>query len=226
MEKVSKSQVFAIILILSGVILLLKTPIQNALIKYVISKNQLETLTTEIIQENASIAGEFDFDQTVNVDWDQVVAGYQSRDNLPVIGGLAIPSLSLRLPLMKGLANENLIAGVGTMIPEQQMGKGNYALVGHNMGRTGVLFSDIQYIELGTTIYLTDLENIYVYEVTGLEMLSPTRVEVLNEVPGKNVLTLITCSNDLQSRWICRGELSETIPYEEASEEIIEALKI
>lgn len=206
--------------------LLLKEPIQSVIIKWTISQNHLEKVTVAQIRTNAQTAGEFDFDQTVNVDWNQVVKGYQSRTDLPVIGELGIPSLSLRLPIFKGLANENLIAGIGTMSPEQKMGLGNYSLVGHNMGRRGVLFSDIQYITIGETIYLTDLENVYIYEVTGLEMLSPSRVEVLEEVPGKNVLTLVTCSNDLQMRWICRGELVDQIPIQDASEEIMAVLQL
>lgn len=216
----------AVLLIVSGVLLLLKEPIQNYLIKQMVNQNQVTTVTAEVIRENEQVEAEFDFDQTVSVNWEQVLAGYQNRTDLPVIGGMAIPSIELQLPILKGLSNENLIAGAGTMTPDQVMGEGNYALVSHNVVRPGVLFSDVQYMSIGDLIYLTDLENIYIYEVNRLEMISPTQVEVVEDVPGKQIVTLVTCSNDILMRWVCQGDLREIVPLAEATPEMAEILEL
>lgn len=50
-----------------------------------------------------------------------------------------------------------------------EMGKGNYALAGHNMSNLGpkVLFSPLYYrAKVGQKIYLTDMKNVYTYKIT------------------------------------------------------------
>lgn len=213
-------------MIVAGILLLLKEPFQNYLIKSTIKDNQVTTLTKEEIHQNNEVPADFSFDQAVNVDWDGVMEGYRNRTYLPVIGGLSIPSIDLRLPVLKGLSNDNLYAGAGTMTPDQEIGKGNYALASHNILQPGMLFSEVQYMEIGDYIYLTDLEKISVYKVTYLERVSPSRVELVDEVPDKKLITLVTCSNDVLMRWVCQGELVETVALEDASEEMAVALEL
>ncbi len=216
----------AVLLIVVGIGFLLLDPLQGYLIKEIIEENNSVPLSVEVVQENEQAPAEFRFDQTVPVNWEDVLAGYRSREDLPVIGGMAIPSLNLQLPVLKGLSEANLIAGAGTMTPDQKMGQGNYSLVSHNVARTGVLFTDIQYMDVGELVYITDMTHIYVYQINSLEMVSPTRVDVIEEVPGEKLLTLVTCSNDILNRWIAQGNLLEEVPLDEATDEMVAALSL
>ena len=216
----------ATIMIVAGILLLLKEPFQNYLIKNTIKDNQITSFTKEEIRENNEEPAIFDFDQAVQVDWDDVMEGYRNRTELPVIGGLSIPSIDLRLPVLKGLSNDNLYAGAGTMTANQQIGEGNYSLASHNILQPGMLFSDVQYMEIGDNIYLTDLEKISIYKVSYLERVSPSRVDLVEEVPNKSLITLVTCSNDVLMRWVCQGELVETVALEDATEEMVVALEL
>ena len=61
----------------------------------------------------------------------QFLKAQLSNSTLPVIGGVAIPSVAINLPIFKGLSNEALLYGAGTLSPTQKMGEGNYALASH-----------------------------------------------------------------------------------------------
>lgn len=59
--------------------------------------------------------------------------------DLPVVGGIAIPDLAINLPIFKGVTNDNLLYGAGTMKDNQVMGgENNYTLASHHVfGLTG-----------------------------------------------------------------------------------------
>ena len=113
-----------VVLIMVGVGLLLINPIQQHLIKKMTVAQPISSLSVSAIEENRNAPANFAFDQTASVNWDGLLASYDLKNELPVIGGIAIPSLDLRLPIMNGLADENLYAGAGTMSPDQVMGMG------------------------------------------------------------------------------------------------------
>lgn len=217
---------FAILLIIVGLAFLMRGYFEGFLIKRVTNDNQFNQISVETIRENEMIEGEFEFDQTANLTWEHILNGYQNREDLPVIGGLSIPSIALQLPILKGLAESNLVAGAGTMAADQRMGQGNYSLAGHNYARNQILFSDIPYMTIGDTIYITDMETIYVYELNWLEMVTPDRVDLVEEVPGRKMITLITCSLDLTMRWVGQGDLVETVAVADASAELLAALNL
>lgn len=194
--------------------------------KQIVSSNPIDTYTTELFEENKERPAQFDFDQTRPVTWESVIESHQKRTDLPVIGGLAIPSLELQLPILNGLAEENLVAGAGTMAPTQKLGQANYSLVSHNYAKTGILFSDLQYMSAGDLVYLTDLKDIYIYQVDTVEMVSPDRVDVIAEVPGEKLLTLITCSDDILNRWVSQGHLKKIVPFEQASDDLLTILDV
>lgn len=63
-----------------------------------------------------------------------------SKNNAKAVGAIAIPSVHMYLPILKGLSNDSLSTGGGTMRPDQKMGHGNYPLAGHYMTANGSLF--------------------------------------------------------------------------------------
>ncbi|PHE97365.1 class A sortase [Bacillus wiedmannii] len=134
-----------------------------------------------------------------------------SLDKKQVIGRISIPSVSLELPVLKSSTEKNLLSGAATVKENQVMGKGNYALAGHNMSKKGVLFSDVASLKKGDKIYLYDNENEYEYAVTGVSEVTPDKWEVVED-HGKDEITLITCVSvkDNSKRYVVAGDLVGT----------------
>ncbi|MDR4986261.1 MULTISPECIES: class A sortase [Bacillus cereus group] len=134
-----------------------------------------------------------------------------SLDKKQVIGRISIPSVSIELPVLKSSTEKNLLSGAATVKENQVMGKGNYALAGHNMSKKGVLFSDIASLKKGDKIYLYDNENEYEYAVTGISEVTPDKWEVVED-HGKDEITLITCVSvkDNSKRYVVTGDLVGT----------------
>lgn len=134
-----------------------------------------------------------------------------SLDKNQVIGRIEIPSLSLKLPVLKASTEKNLLSGATTVKEKQEMGKGNYALAGHNMSKKGVLFSDLSSLKKNDKIYLYDNENEYEYAVTNVSEVTPDKWDVVED-HGKTEVTLITCVSvsDNSKRFVVSGDLVQT----------------
>lgn len=219
--------VVLLLLFLVGIVLIFNQPIRN----YLLSKSKTEykvgTLTREKIEENLNQSGTFDFDQVQPVDLEAVLRAQLSEKVLPVIGGVAVPSVEIQLPIFKGLSNDALLFGAGTFDPNQKMGEGNYSLASHRIEETTILFTRLDEVELGDTVYLTDLDKIYTYKVTVSKRIEPTQVEVLDVIEDKKMVTLITCGERAGvTRWLVQGELTEITATDEATEEMREAFSM
>lgn len=69
------------------------------------------------------------------------------------IGALYIPSAAIRTKILAGMDNQNLMVGVGTYYPNQQLGKGNYVGLAHNLVQGGEHWGT--YRKLPCTKYFT-----------------------------------------------------------------------
>lgn len=107
------------------------------------------------------------------------------------IGSISIPDLELVLPIIQETTNAHLKAGV-TTYNDTKLGKGNFVLLGHNMGEKGILFSDIPTLKKGEKLNVTVGKQTASYQVTKKEVVKYTDGQAL--LPTKNEqLTLITC---------------------------------
>lgn len=154
---------------------------------------------------------------------DDVISGKE-----PVVrtGNISIPQLDIQSPIYEGTSPYTLAVGVGTAKPNQVMGKGNYAIAGHNMiksyGLNNYFFTNFE-THLpndssglssalaktdGLNAYLAGKSHVYVYKLKQSELVPYTNGRVILDSTqpfGKNVptLTLYTC-----------GEVANTIaPY-------------
>ncbi|PGZ18450.1 class A sortase [Bacillus cereus] len=134
-----------------------------------------------------------------------------SLDKTQVIGRIEIPSISLKLPILKASTEKNLLSGAATVKENQEMGKENYALAGHNMSKKGVLFSDVASLKKDDKIYLYDNENEYEYVVTNVTEVTPDKWEVVEDHEKKEI-TLITCVSvsDNSKRFVVTGDFVQT----------------
>src|SRR5918998_4938906 len=115
---------------------------------------------------------------------------------------------------MQTLGSHAAIHLVGTGFPWNK--EANVYLAGHRLGypRTDsfLAFFDLNKLEARDEIYVTDAEGTrYTYEVFKEFTVSPTDLSVTDPVPGKNVLTLQTCTlPDYSQRLIVQAELVNT----------------
>lgn len=222
-------QFCSFLLILTGLILLFNKPVINYLVKRTVNTYDIEQLSKQEIKENQQKKEPFDFDEVKPIRTEDVVKSQLggAKNELPVIASIAIPSVKIRLPIFKGLSNEALFYGAGTMSPTQEMGEGNYGLASHRSDQPDLLFTPLEELQLGDIIYLTDLSNVYTYEAFYKEKVEPTRTEVLDAVPDRQLLTLITCG-DLYAttRLVVQAELIEVIPMNELSKEAAQAFQL
>ena len=115
------------------------------------------------------------------------------------VGHIEIPKIGLDAIVVEGVGDDDLKSGPGhypsTPAPGQ---KGNAAIAGHRT-TYGAPFSSIDELEPGDPITVTTVQGTFTYEVmrqddgTGHIIVNPDQTEVLNEVPGKNTLTLTAC---------------------------------
>lgn len=193
--------------------------IRNALIDRRGDTYRVENVTKETMAENQTAEVSYDFEAVTPPDTSQILLG--DATGLPVIAGIAIPDVGINLPIFKGLGNTEIAYGAGTMKPEQKLGEGNYALASHHIfgtvGASEQLFSPLERAEAGMKIYVTDKENIYTYIVRTVERVEPTRVEVVDDVPGKRLITLVTCTDFNETgRIIVQGELISVKEWDKA----------
>ncbi|HIY57797.1 MAG TPA: class A sortase [Candidatus Tetragenococcus pullicola] len=212
---------FLIVLLLVGLLLVFNDPIKKKVMQKNTDNYAINQVSRQEIEKNTQKEATFDFDAVEPISFEKVMQAQFGESQLPVIGAVAIPKIGINLPIFKGLSNEALLYGAGTFTPEQQMGKGNYALASHRVEGSDLLFTKIDHLQIDDTIYLTDLEKIYAYQVTVSKQIQPTQVEVVEEVEKKNLITLITCAEAAGiTRWVVQGELEKETPISEATEEM------
>lgn len=136
-----------------------------------------------------------------------------------VRGTISIPSVNIYLNILEGTNATNMLYGATTMLPHQQMGKGNYVLAGHNMKERNVLFSNLIWddqpqVHRGDKIYLSNGEKTWRYVVTSTETVSMFNTKCLEE-SEEPIITLFTCTKDTNNsgktkyRFVVHGKLDQ-----------------
>ena len=144
------------------------------------------------------------------------------------IGKLVIPTVGIDLPILAGIANQNLLTGAATYRLDQQLGRGNYVLLAHNIFDKDVLLHRIEYLNEGDPIYTTDFKDVYVYKVKVNKVIEDTEVSYVEKEPADTtaLVTLLRCEGDIGTiyRRVVQGELSSVQPLKEAKDELVKEL--
>ncbi|MGM0154084.1 class A sortase [Enterococcus sp. 3G6_DIV0642] len=221
------SNLFLLLLLLIGLALIFNNQIKNYFIKQTGEAYAVGTIDRIDVEKNMEAEVTFDFDAVEPASSEAVLRAQLSNKALPVIGGVAVPSVGINLPIFKGLANEALLYGAGTLSPTQKMGEGNYALASHRAQSPELLFTPLDDVAIGAAIYVTDLENIYTYTATSSVRVDPTDVYLLDEVEGRKMITLITCGEmGGVTRRVIQGDLESVTPVDEATDEMLAAFNM
>lgn len=110
------------------------------------------------------------------------------------IGVLTIPALELELPVLSQWDYTNL--RIAPCRYEGSVYNGSLILCAHNYSSH---FGRLKNLREGDTVQFTDMDdNVYTYQVVGLETLNPTDVEGMES--GDWDMTLFTCTVGGQSR--------------------------
>lgn len=138
-----------------------------------------------------------------------------------MMGYLEIPALDLRLNIYHGTETDVLERGVGhlkeTSLPIG--GEGTHAVLSAHAGLPEKkLFTDLELMETGDVFYIHVLNEVLAYRTDQIKVVEPEQVDDLKIKPGKDYVTLVTCTpyGVNSHRLLVRGE---RIPYEEPEEE-------
>lgn len=200
-------RILAIVLVVVGLVLIFNSQIRDLMVR----QNQttaLKKLDRKTVKANEKKKGMFDFSKVKEIDVSQATKT-RVNNTANAIGALAVPSVNMYLPIMKGLSDDAMSTGGGTMRADQVMGKGNYPLAGHYMTAKGVLFSPLEQVKVGEKVYLTNLKKVYVYKIYMKKKVNPSAVWLVNNTK-QSIVTLITCADGGVNRWAVRGNLIET----------------
>ncbi|MEG1501311.1 MAG: class C sortase, partial [Clostridiales bacterium] len=123
---------------------------------------------------------------------------YQSLLNVDgIMGYLDIPTVKIYLPIYHGISQEVLQKGVGHL-PQSSLpigGEGHHAVLSSHCGLPNAhLFTDLDQLKIGDRFFVHVLELTLAYQVDQIQVVFPEEVQALEPMPGKDYLTLFTCT--------------------------------
>ena len=92
-------------LILLSIALIFNAKIRDIFMVWNTNKYQVSQVSKEKLEENQDTEGNFDFDSVKAISSEAVLSSQWDAQQLPVIGGIAIPEVEINLPIFKGLDN-------------------------------------------------------------------------------------------------------------------------
>ncbi len=106
-----------------------------------------------------------------------------------VIGRLQIKEISLSVPIISGIADPDLIRGVGHIPGSGNAGGlGNMAVAGHR----DTFFRPLRNVQIGMMVAVSGTYGTYHYQVDRTEIVTPEQLRVL-DIGDHPELTMITC---------------------------------
>lgn len=114
-----------------------------------------------------------------------------------IIGYIEIPAIHIRYPIYHSTDESVLQVAIGhfegTSLPVG--GSNTHAVLsGHRGLPSAILFSDLDKLQNGDRFTITVLNRTLVYEIDQIRIVEPEDITDLQFVPGKDYLTLITCT--------------------------------
>ena len=157
-------------------------------------------------------------------DTPQYQAYLHEMDIDPVMARIVIPSIHVSLPVYHGTDTRTLAEGVGhlfgTSLPIG--GPSTHAvLTGHTGLSTATMFDNLNQVKKGDAFYVSSLGQTLKYEVTDITVVKPEETDSLRKVPGRDLVTLITCTpyGVNSHRLLVTGERVPMDPTAAAAEE-------
>ena len=113
-----------------------------------------------------------------------------------VFAVLRIPAMDLEMPIYLG-ANENNMANGAAVLTQTSIpigGESTNAVIAGHRGWNGYrYFLDIENLQVGDMVYITNIWEELTYQVTEIRIVNPDDVDAILIQPGKDMVTLMTC---------------------------------
>lgn len=125
-----------------------------------------------------------------------------------VIGIIKIPKIKLEYPILEQTTKASMLVSISRFWGGDINSYGNVSLAGHNNRVTLTMFGKNKYLEIGDSIFLTDLNNQTIeYKIYQKFTTDPNDVSIL-ETKDKTIreVTLITCSKGHENRLILKAK--------------------
>lgn len=191
----------AIFLILSGISMILYTPLQDLYAEY--NQNKLikmyEDTHVEISEpEQQEIADFYRYYQELQMKTEYVSdknKNYASlKSDKDIIGIISIEKINLKLPVKNSFIESEIKSSVGHLLGTAYPGEqGNCVIAGHRCFTKGKLFNRLDELEIGDSISINYNSSSFNYKVYDIQIVEPSDISVLNAVDDEISLTLITC---------------------------------
>ena len=121
--------------------------------------------------------------------------GYGLGADNPV-GYIEIPAMDVTLPLYLGASRAHMNDGAAVMGQTSMPigGSSTNCIIAAHRGWNGkAMFRDVELLQEGDFVYLTNLWETLTYQVTGISIIWPDEVTAVAIQPGQDMVTLLTC---------------------------------
>ncbi|MBM6897965.1 class C sortase, partial [Pseudoflavonifractor capillosus] len=112
------------------------------------------------------------------------------------VGYIEIPAMDVTLPLYLGASRAHMNDGAA-VLGQTSMPIGgistNCVIAAHRGWNGKAMFRDVELLQEGDLVYLTNLWETLTYQVTGISIIWPDEVEAVAIKPEQDMVTLLTC---------------------------------
>lgn len=163
--------------------------------------------------------------QTLTDAWDyeQAPITVEHMPSDAIIGYIEIPDMDVRLPLLLGASEENMAKGA-TVMSQTSMPIGgestNCVIAGHRGYRGSPYFRNIQRLQVGSAVYVTNPWETLEYTVMEIQIILPSDLDAILIQPGKDMVTLLTChpyASHGEYRYVVYCQRTDTVTQEQLS---------
>ena len=149
----------------------------------------------------------------------ELVSGYEQTLDLSgtgIMGYITIQKIGVELPIYHGTGEGVLQVAAGHLEGSSLPvgGAGTHAVISAHRGLPSAkLFTNLDELEVGDTFTVTVLDRVLTYEVDRISIVLPNETDLLQPTPGKDYLTLMTCTpyGINTHRLLVRGHRVETV---------------
>lgn len=145
-----------------------------------------------LLESGANVAAGTGVSTTANDYW-KLLNAEPSR----MMSRLRIPAIEVDLPVYHGTSDATLLKGIGhlegTSLPVGGSGTRS-VLTGHRGLANATMFTNLNRVKKGDTFSVEVLGKVLTYKVFKIQIVEPDSSEQIRAVPGKDLMTLVTCT--------------------------------
>ena len=185
-------------------------------------KQEAEAYNKELLEKQTGVSDGFSVKSKRDDRYERILN--LSGDG--IMGVLRIPKIQVHLPVYHGTSAKVLEEGVGHLYGSSfpTGGEGTHSVFSSHRGLPSkTLFTDLDQMQEGDLFFLDILGEEMAYRVEEILTVEPEETEALEIMPGKDYVTLVTCTpyGINSHRLLVRGE---RIPWEEKEEKTKEEI--